>query len=154
MAAESSHTSHTYPEQANQIRKGDHIMIKGNPCKVIDVSTFKNGKHGHAKCHFVGKDLFSDKKMEDVVEAKHNCDVPVLTKADFQVVNVEDGRVSLFDRRTCCMRAGLPLPSNDEKLAARMVELWAEEKDYTCVVLKAACVDREMIVGELKMIKD
>merc|ERR1711892_109175 len=45
--------SETYPMEAGQIRKGGHIMIKGNPCKVLDVSTSKTGKHGHAKCHFV-----------------------------------------------------------------------------------------------------
>ena len=33
--------SETYPMEAGQIRKSGHIMIKGNPCKVIDVSTSK-----------------------------------------------------------------------------------------------------------------
>ena len=30
-------SAHTYPLEAGQIRKGGHIMIKGNPCKVLDV---------------------------------------------------------------------------------------------------------------------
>ena len=42
-------SSHTYPMEGGQIRKGGYIMIKGNPCKVSDVSTSKTGKHGHAK---------------------------------------------------------------------------------------------------------
>ena len=57
-------SSHTYPMEGGQIRKGGYIMIKGNPCKVSDVSTSKTGKHGHAKCHFVAIDIFTGKKME------------------------------------------------------------------------------------------
>ena len=45
--------SDTIPMEAGQIRKGGMIMIKGQPCKVSEVSTSKTGKHGHAKCNFV-----------------------------------------------------------------------------------------------------
>merc|ERR1712186_253408 len=48
-----SGASATYPMQAGEIRKGSHLMIKGRPCKCIEVSTSKTGKHGHAKVHFV-----------------------------------------------------------------------------------------------------
>ena len=41
--------SQTYPSQASAIKKGGHIMIKGHPCKVVEMSTSKTGKHGHAK---------------------------------------------------------------------------------------------------------
>ena len=44
-------------------------------CKVVEVSTSKTGKHGHAKCHFVGIDIFTAKKLEDIVPSSHNCDV-------------------------------------------------------------------------------
>ena len=59
-----SGSSMTYPVQAGSIRKGGYIMIKGRPCKVVDVSTSKTGKHGHAKAHFVAIDIFTDKKCE------------------------------------------------------------------------------------------
>ncbi|XVF48415.1 hypothetical protein PTKIN_Ptkin03bG0188300 [Pterospermum kingtungense] len=66
----------TYPQQADTIRKnGTYIVIKGRPCKVVQVSTSKTGKHGHAKCHFVGIDIFNGEKLEDIVPSSHNCDV-------------------------------------------------------------------------------
>ncbi|MBA0730551.1 hypothetical protein Golax_023102 [Gossypium laxum] len=71
--------SKTYPQQAGTIRKNGYIVIKGRPCKVVEVSTSKTGKHGHAKCHFVGIDIFTGKKLEDIVPSSHNCDVSLLT---------------------------------------------------------------------------
>ena len=41
--------SRTYPQQASAIRKNGYLLIKGRPCKVVDMSTSKTGKHGHAK---------------------------------------------------------------------------------------------------------
>ena len=82
--------SETYPMEAGQIRKGGHIMIKGNPCKVIDVSTSKTGKHGHAKCHFVAIDIFTGKKIEDLVPAGHTTSVPFVKKEEYQCIDCDD----------------------------------------------------------------
>nr|CAB3462158.1 unnamed protein product [Digitaria exilis] len=42
---------------------------------VVEVSTSKTGKHGHAKCHFVAIEIFNGKKLEDIVPSSHNCDI-------------------------------------------------------------------------------
>ncbi|KAF3782148.1 Eukaryotic translation initiation factor 5A [Nymphaea thermarum] len=73
--------SKTYPQQAGTIRKNAYVVIKNRPCKVVEVSTSKTGKHGHAKCHYVGIDIFTGKKYEDVVPSSHNCDVSLLTES-------------------------------------------------------------------------
>ncbi|CAI9103086.1 OLC1v1001520C1 [Oldenlandia corymbosa var. corymbosa] len=87
--------SKTYPQQAGTIRKNGYIIIKNRPCKVFEVSTSKTGKHGHAKCHFVGIDIFSGKKLKDFVPSSYNCDVPHVNNADLQLIDIsEDGFVS------------------------------------------------------------
>ncbi|KAG1342019.1 eukaryotic translation initiation factor 5A [Cocos nucifera] len=89
--------SKTFPQQAGAIRKNGYIVIKGRPCKVVEVSTSKTGKHGHAKCHFVATDIFNGKKLEDIVPSSHNCDVPHVTRTDYQLIDIsEDGFVSLL----------------------------------------------------------
>ncbi|PWA78802.1 hypothetical protein CTI12_AA211460 [Artemisia annua] len=50
-------------------------------CKqVVEVSTSKTGKHGHAKCRFVAIDIFNGKKLEDIVPSSHSCDKNVIGK--------------------------------------------------------------------------
>ncbi|KAH0462725.1 hypothetical protein IEQ34_010300 [Dendrobium chrysotoxum] len=89
--------SKTYPQQAGTIRKNGYIVIKGRPCKVVEVSTSKTGKHGHAKCHFVAIDIFNNKKLEDIVPSSHNCDVPHVNRTDYQLIDISnDGFVSLL----------------------------------------------------------
>ena len=53
----------------------DHVVLNKLMLQVVEVSTSKTGKHGHAKCHFVAIDIFNGKKLEDIVPSSHNCDV-------------------------------------------------------------------------------
>lgn len=39
---------------AGSLKKGDLVMIKGHPCKVMSFSTAKTGKHGSAKAMVTG----------------------------------------------------------------------------------------------------
>ena len=48
-----SGASKTFPKQCSALRKGEHVVIKGRPCKVVEMSTSKTGKHGHAKVRHV-----------------------------------------------------------------------------------------------------
>ena len=93
-----SGASDTYPMQAGSIRKGGHIMVKDRPCKVVDISTSKTGKHGHAKCHFVAIDIFTNKKIEEICPSTHNISVPNVTRKEYQVIDIqEDDYISLLD---------------------------------------------------------
>ena len=73
------------------------IFLQGRPCKIVEMSTSKTGKHGHAKVHLVALDIFTQKKYEDICPSTHNMDVPNVQRKDFQLLDVDDGFLSLMD---------------------------------------------------------
>ena len=41
--------SSTHPTPCSSLRKGGYIMLKGQPCKIVELLTSTPGKHGHSK---------------------------------------------------------------------------------------------------------
>lgn len=65
--------------------------------QVVNVSTSKTGKHGHAKANFTATDIFTGKKLEDVIPSTHTTSVPVVRRNEYQLLDIsDDGFCSLL----------------------------------------------------------
>merc|ERR1739841_28011 len=145
--------SHTYPQQAGEIRKGSYLMIKGHPCKCAEVSTSKTGKHGHAKAHIVALDIFTGKKYEDLCPTSHNVSVPFVKREEYTLMDIGgDGTVSLLDADGNS-KEDLNLPTivkvgeatdADKKVTDQMKGDLEAGKAVTVIVLKA-CGEEKIV---------
>ncbi|KAF0979781.1 hypothetical protein FDP41_000934 [Naegleria fowleri] len=89
--------SHTHPVQVGTLKKGGYVVIQGRACKIDDFSTSKPGKHGSAKMHLVGIDLFTGKKYEVVAPTSANIDAPYVAKKEYPLMDVsEDGYLTVL----------------------------------------------------------
>jgi translation initiation factor 5A len=133
----------TVPAQAGNLKKGDFVCIKGFPCKIVDISTSKTGKHGHAKANITAIDIFTGKKYEEVAPTSHTLPIPVVVRAEYTVADVaHDGRLSLMDGDSN-IREDLDLPA-EEELASQIKEAFASGKEITVIVQKA--MGKEQVV--------
>jgi len=142
-AAGDAGASVTYPVQCSALRKNGFVMIKARPCKIMEMSTSKTGKHGHAKVHLVGLDIFNGKKYEDLCPSTHNIDVPNVTRSDFQLIDVsDDGFVSLMNDKGET-RDDLKLPEGE--MGTKIREEFAKETSVIVTVM--AAIGEEVIIA-------
>jgi translation initiation factor 5A len=108
--------------------------------QVIEVTTSKTGKHGHAKCHFTATDIFTGKKMEELTPSSHNLEVPIVAREDYTLVDLNDeGFLGLMDD-SGNVREDLQLPAGHadaEELAKQIQDAWDEGKELILTVLKS-----------------
>ncbi|CEL09052.1 Putative Eukaryotic translation initiation factor 5A-2 (Broad) [Aspergillus calidoustus] len=130
--------------QCSALRKNGFVVIKGRPCKIVDMSTSKTGKHGHAKVHLVAIDIFTGKKLEELCPSTHNMDVPNVTRREYQLLDVtDDGFLSLMDDNGGT-KDDVKVP--DGEVGDRINKMFTDEgKDCNVVILTAmgeqACME-------------
>jgi len=135
----------TIPMEAGQIKKGGYMMIKGNPCKVLQISTSKTGKHGHAKCNFVATDIFTGKKYEDMIPSTHGTTVPIVKKSEWEVIDIDGEELTLMDEGGN-QKTDLNLPSFPEGMADDIRAAWNGGENSVMVTVQSA-VGIEQIIG-------
>jgi len=128
--------STTFPMQCSALRKNGHVVIKNRPCKIVDMSTSKTGKHGHAKVHLVAIDIFTGKKLEELCPSTHNMDVPNVTRREYQLLDIsQDDFLSLMkdDGDT---KDDIKVPEGD--IGTKIIKLFKEEEKDTNVIILSA----------------
>ena len=155
-------SSTTFPCSVGDIKKGGHMCINGRPCKVIvlfyvqvvDYSTAKTGKHGHAKASIVAIDIFTGKKMEDSLPASHSVDVPNIKRTELSLIAIDaDGYCSLMDNAGK-IRDDVRLPEDteeDQELSKRIREYVESGKEILITILAAMDIEKIIEAKEVQV---
>lgn len=149
-----SGASLTFPQQCSALRKNGYVMIKGRPCKVVEMSTSKTGKHGHAKVHLVALDIFTGKKLEDICPSTHNVDVPHVKRNDYELMDItDDDFVALMDEAGH-IREDLKMPLGDgskdslpDKLREEFQRVQDGKQEKHIVVTVQKALDEEAVIS-------
>jgi translation initiation factor 5A len=82
------------------IKVGSFVMVENEPCKIMDYSKSKPGKHGSAKAQVVAIGVFDGVKRSFVKPVDSNVEVPLIEKRSGQVISLQPSAVQLMDLET------------------------------------------------------
>jgi translation initiation factor 5A len=111
--------SMTKPMSVGELRVGGYMLIDGEPCRIMDVTKSKPGKHGSAKARIVAIGIFDGQKRQFVKPVDSNAEVPIIDKRVGQVFAVNPNGVQIMDLETF-EYLDAPFP-DEEDLKAKLV---------------------------------
>jgi translation initiation factor 5A len=87
-------------QQVRELKVNRYLVIDDEPCKIIELTTSKPGKHGEAKARIVAIGIFSGSKKSMVAPVTHKVQVPMIEKRTAQVVSIQGEEAQLMDMET------------------------------------------------------
>ncbi|HEC81957.1 MAG TPA: translation initiation factor IF-5A [Thermoplasmatales archaeon] len=86
--------------EVRELKVNRYVIIDGEPCKIVSITTSKPGKHGEAKARIEAIGVFDGQKRSIVHPVKHKVQVPLIDKRSAQVISVMGDTVQLMDMET------------------------------------------------------
>ncbi|XP_045162328.2 eukaryotic translation initiation factor 5A-1-like [Mercenaria mercenaria] len=135
----------TRPVKASALRKNGHVMLHGNPCKIVDMATSRPGKHGHAKIHITGLDLVTGKKYEDISPSTHTMEVPISNRKEYLVVDMgREGVLALMDDAGFVRH---DIQATDDDMKKNIADKLAKQDDQDVLVTVLKVLDKELVMA-------
>jgi len=79
------------------LKVGSYVIIEGEPCRIVDYSKSKPGKHGSAKARIVAIGIFDGAKRTLVKPVDAQVEVPIIDKRSGQVISILPNAVQVMD---------------------------------------------------------
>eukprot|EP01006_Ploeotia_vitrea_P041265 TRINITY_DN66498_c6_g4_i2.p1 TRINITY_DN66498_c6_g4~~TRINITY_DN66498_c6_g4_i2.p1 ORF type:complete len:187 (+),score=24.77 TRINITY_DN66498_c6_g4_i2:104-664(+) len=138
--------------QVNSLKKGSPVMLRGRPCKLVDYTASKPGKHGSAKAHLVAFDIFTDNKIEMIAATKDKISVPVVQRAEVVLMDIVEDQYLVVMQKDGSVRSDLKLPENQlgDTILKRFYndkKKRVEEDDQELLLTTLSWADDEAIVA-------
>ncbi|MEM2117392.1 MAG: translation initiation factor IF-5A [Candidatus Bathyarchaeia archaeon] len=115
------------PVDVGSLRVGGYMIVDNEPCRIVDITKSKPGKHGSAKARIVAIGVFDGVKRSIVKPVDANAEVPIIEKRSGQVYAVTPSSIQIMDLETY-EYFDAPYPEEEElkaKIAAGVeIEYW------------------------------
>ena len=115
------------PVDVGSLKTGSYVIVDDEPCRIVELTKSKPGKHGAAKARVVTIGVFDGVKRSFVRPVNAKVDMPMIEKKTGQVLAILPNSVQIMDLGTYEVFES-PFPE-DEALRSRLnegieVEYW------------------------------
>lgn len=125
------------PVEVSTLKVGSYVIVNDEPCRIVDYSKSKPGKHGSAKARVVAIGVFDGTKRSFVKPVSAQVAVPIIEKRSGQVISLTQRTVQIMDLETYQIFE-LPLP---------------EEEEIKSKLVSGAEVEYRRILGRVKIMR-
>ena len=125
------------PVDVGSLRVGGYMIIDNEPCRIVDITKSKPGKHGSAKARIVAIGVFDGQKRQFVKPVDSNAEIPMIDKRPGQVFTVNPNSVQIMDLETY-EYVDAPFP---------------EEEDLKAKLTVGAEIEYWKILGRIKIVR-
>jgi len=108
------------PVDVGSLKVGSYVIVDNEPCRIVDLTKSKPGKHGAAKARVVTIGVFDGVKRSFVKPVDAKVEVPIIEKRSGQVISVMPNAVQIMDLET--YEVFETPPPDDEDLRSKLSE--------------------------------
>jgi len=91
------------PTELGSLKIGSYILLPvsdqptGDPCRLTEYDTSKQGKHGSDKARIVGVGIFDGQKRPHVGPVSQQIHVPLIDKRTGQIISIVGSKIQVMD---------------------------------------------------------
>ena len=86
--------------EIGKLKKGRFVIVDGEPCRIVNMSSSAPGKHGHAKYKVDAVGLFDGQKRTFVKPSGSRVEIPIIERSTAQVIALMGNSAQLMDLST------------------------------------------------------
>jgi len=107
------------------LKPGNFVIIDGEPCKVVNRTKSKPGKHGSSKIRLEAMGIFDNRRRFLLKPSSADVSVPVIDKKTAQVISISGEIVQLMDLTDySTFEATIPEEFKNKLEAGREILYW------------------------------
>ena len=113
------------PMELGALRVGSYKIIDGEPCRIMNYTKSKPGKHGSTKIRLEAMGIFDHRRRFLLKPSSADVSVPVIEKKTAQVISISGEIAQLMDMQEYnTFEASIPEELKDKIEAGREVLYW------------------------------